>query len=224
MKVAIISDTHGQHNLLKIPQGIDLLISCGDFSIYGLKHEYEDFRNWCLDVSPMTLVCPGNHEKYVKKFLGKNGVVDHTYKANERVFKLVANKLARVKGLKIWCHSWTPEYPPGSDWAWQLPRESRDLEEKVGRIPSSIDFLVSHGPPGGFLDKVRNGRAGCKFLTNHLMHLQKKPKYVVFGHLHEGWDNSREFKAGNTSYINVACVTDNHCIRPDAPVILEVES
>ena len=43
MKIAIISDTHGKWNKLKIPE-CDILISCGDYSFRGEPHMIRDFH------------------------------------------------------------------------------------------------------------------------------------------------------------------------------------
>ena len=70
-------------------------------------------------------------------------------------------------------------------WAFTLER-GKALKEKWRKIPEGIDFLVTHGPPLGYLDDLaRGGNAGCLDLLYEIKH-RIKPKYHVFGHIHEG--------------------------------------
>ena len=45
MKIIAISDTHGLHHNVKIPQA-DLLIHAGDVTEYGMEEELIDFLDW----------------------------------------------------------------------------------------------------------------------------------------------------------------------------------
>ena len=51
---------------------------------------------------------------------------------------------------------------------------------------AGIDVLVTHGPPIGHGDECEGGhRAGCVDLLAEVQN-RIKPKYHVFGHVHEG--------------------------------------
>lgn len=53
-------------------------------------------------------------------------------------------------------------------------------------IPSDTDILVTHTPPVGHGDLCCSGvRAGCVELLSTVQN-RVKPKYHVFGHIHEG--------------------------------------
>jgi len=53
-------------------------------------------------------------------------------------------------------------------------------------IPSDTDILVTHTPPIGYGDLCCTGvRAGCVELLSTVQN-RVKPKYHVFGHIHEG--------------------------------------
>ena len=70
-------------------------------------------------------------------------------------------------------------------WAFTLER-GKALREKWKKIPEGIDFLVTHGPPLGYLDDLaKGGKAGCLDLLYEIKH-RVKPKFHVFGHIHEG--------------------------------------
>ena len=70
-------------------------------------------------------------------------------------------------------------------WAFTLKRGDA-LRKKWQQIPEGIDFLVTHGPPLGYRDNLANGgKAGCLDLLYEIKH-RVKPKYHIFGHIHEG--------------------------------------
>lgn len=75
--------------------------------------------------------------------------------------------------------------PEFCDWAFNLPRGD-SCQAKWDLIPDKVDILLTHGPPLGHGDLLQGGgRSGC---VNLLYTIQQrvKPKYHVFGHIHEG--------------------------------------
>lgn len=57
---------------------------------------------------------------------------------------------------------------------------------KWNQIPDDTDILLTHGPPLGHGDLVRNGdHVGCVELLSTIQQ-RVRPKYHVFGHIHEG--------------------------------------
>ena len=57
---------------------------------------------------------------------------------------------------------------------------------KWNLIPEDTDVLITHSPPLGFGDLCSTGiRAGCVDLL-HSVQNRVKPKYHVYGHIHEG--------------------------------------
>lgn len=75
--------------------------------------------------------------------------------------------------------------PEFGNWGFNLKRGDECLK-KWNLIPEDTDILITHSPPLGYGDLVCSGvRAGC---TELLATVQKrvKPKYHVFGHIHEG--------------------------------------
>lgn len=75
--------------------------------------------------------------------------------------------------------------PEFCDWAFNLPRGDKCLE-KWKAIPTDTDILITHGPPIGHGDLcMTRERAGCVDLL-HEIQTRIKPKYHVFGHIHEG--------------------------------------
>lgn len=69
-----------------------------------------------------------------------------------------------------------------------MPRGEACLS-KWEMIPSDTDILVTHTPPVGHGDLCCSGvRAGCVELLSTVQN-RVKPKYHVFGHIHEGTAN-----------------------------------
>ena len=73
-------------------------------------------------------------------------------------------------------------------------------------IPKDIDFLITHGPAWGYLDRGM----GDKYLF--LAMGTARPKYHIFGHIHED-GLKREAMLGGTTYLNVAYFEYLHSIR-----------
>ena len=62
VRVACISDTHGKHRGMRVPDA-DLLIHAGDFTHFGKKRDVEDFNEWLGTLPHRTkIVVNGNHE------------------------------------------------------------------------------------------------------------------------------------------------------------------
>lgn len=49
LKIVAISDTHGQHRSLKLPNG-DVIIHAGDVSRSGRPEQIQDFLDWFADL------------------------------------------------------------------------------------------------------------------------------------------------------------------------------
>ena len=79
----------------------------------------------------------------------------------------------------------TPWQPEFGGWAFNLKR-GEECVRKWNLIPEDTDVLITHSPPLGFGDLCSTGiRAGCVDLL-HSVQNRVKPKYHVYGHIHEG--------------------------------------
>jgi len=116
-----------------------------------------------------------------------------------------------ICGLKIYGTPWQPEY---GRWAFNLKRGEECLE-KWNQIPSDTDVLITHSPPLGFGDLCSTGvRAGCVDLL-HTVQRRVKPKYHVYGHIHEGYGVRSD---GKILFINASTCDINY--RPCNPAIV----
>ena len=64
-------------------------------------------------------------------------------------------------------------------------------------IPADVDFLITHGPAYSYLDRD----LGCKQLF--LSVASARPKYHIFGHVHEE-GLQRKAMLGGTTFLNVS--------------------
>jgi len=209
MKIFAISDTHGKHEQVVIPQGTDMLIHAGDFSNTKLpvmnSNEVNLFLIW-LEQQPVKykVIIAGNHDTsiesrlFTKKDFKDRGII---YLEHESI---------EIEGIKIFGSPYTPEY---NNWAFNRSRN------KLGRIwdsiPDDTDILITHAPPKGILDsasrdKNNHEHAGCSALLKRVLKIQ--PKIHIMGHLHDNEDNLNNgtFKLLNyrTIFANVSCVRD----------------
>lgn len=177
MKIAAISDIHGQlpdHNM--IPDCDALLIAgdiCGGGNAYFQNQWLNTQFRWWLNQLPMPVFgVAGNHDwpfYEIPNEVPKD--LNWTYLEDSSV---------EFEGLKIYGTPWQKVF---YDWAFNL-KES-ELAQKWSMIPDDTDILIAHGPPKFFGDLVVEGtHEGSPSMLERI--IQVKPKLVVFGHIHNG--------------------------------------
>ena len=195
MKIVAISDTHGYHNNINIPDG-DILIHAGDVTRYGEIHELSDI-NYFFHKQPhkYKILIAGNHDICFERQLSetKELLNSVTYLQDESIC---------IEGINIYGSPWQPWF---RDWSFNLQRGPQ-LKEKWDMIPENTDILITHGPPFGILDKTKfRDNAGCKELKLAIDRI--KPKLHIFGHIHEAYGkyikNSTNTTCINASICNV---------------------
>lgn len=195
MKIVFISDTHGRHNLLDLPDG-DLIIHAGDVSSRGTRDEVTEFLSWFkkLDFKHKIFIA-GNHDF----FFELAETEDIKALISDNVIYLNDNGV-EVEGLNIWG---SPIQPWFNNWAFNRKR-GKEIKEYWNKIPNNLDILITHGPPKGILDKTISGESvGCEDLYNTI--LEVKPKVHVYGHIHEayGEESRHGVRFINASVLNV---------------------
>lgn len=124
------------------------------------------------------------------------------------------DELIELYGLKIYGTPWQPEF---CKWAFNVPRGESCLE-KWDQIPADIDLLISHTPPLGHGDLCCSGvRAGCVELLSTVQQ-RVKPKYHVFGHVHEGYGITSD---GKIIYVN-ASTCDINYLPHNNPIVFDI--
>ena len=211
MLISFISDTHTHTpDVNKMVEGRDMIIHAGDISYRGTTKEVENALDWFsnLDFKHKILV-PGNHD-----FLFEVDFNKALTMCQSRGITVLIDSMIEVEGIKIWGSPITPWF---HNWAFNRFRGS-SIQAHWDKIPEGIDILVTHGPPAyiGSLCETQEGEdVGCQDLYNAIRRV--KPKYCVFGHIHEGY-GMREFdgiKYINASYLNRAYKPTNLPIEID---------
>ena len=173
--ILAFSDTHGNHRRLQVPEDADIIICAGDAVEDDLKGvEYDDFIAWFASLpAKWKLFVPGNHE-LAFDLDQADGV---TRKFKDAGITVLQDAVEDCDGVII-----------GS-----ISGNARIADED---IPNDLDIFVTHYPPYGILDE----NLGSPELLNFV--LKAKPKWHLFGHLHE--TEGQLFQLGRTICQNIS--------------------
>lgn len=210
MKIWHISDTHTFHELLQIPEGIDMVIHSGDCSNprdpYNNEPEVRRFIDWFGDLPiKHKIYVAGNHDTSIEKGL----VTDDDF--DQKRIHYLENETIEIEGIKIFGSPHTPTF---GQWAFMKARHKLDTIWQIA-IEDDTNIIVVHGPPRGMLDLSydRDGRmeyCGDKSLMNKVKELE--PKLMLFGHIHNCDDiinaGTRTIPGLDTIFSNGSVVTD----------------
>jgi Icc-related predicted phosphoesterase len=207
IRIVCISDTHGLHSQLKVPDA-DVLIHAGDFMRSGRDfNEIFDFNQWLGHLPHKhKIVIAGNHDLLFEAFpeAAKARLTNATY---------LENSGAAVLGLNFWG---SPVQPAFNNWAFNVDRGA-PIRKYWARIPDTVDVLVTHGPPFGILDKtdILAPHLGCVDLAEAVARV--KPGLHVFGHIHGGYGQEKGPKS--TQSVNCAALDEKYALANNAIVI-----
>ena len=204
-----ISDTHGFHKQLQVPEKVDIIIHSGDCSNqrnHVLNYsEVADFLDWYQTINcKHKIFCAGNHDGSIESGMFRR------YDFEKRGITYLCNESVTIEGLNIWGSPMSPSF---GDWSFMRKREK--LYDLWQTIPEDTDILVTHTPPKGVLDlsEDREGKlemCGCKALLKRVMVV--KPKLHLFGHLHTGHElintGIRRYNMFETIFSNASAVED----------------
>lgn len=192
MKIICLSDTHSKHKNFedKLPLDADMIIHAGDITRVGSAAGVQDFLNWYSRLPyKHKIFIAGNHDYALQE--EKNLI-----RFPENVIYL-ENSSVTIEGIKIWG---SPVCAHDEDWAFNY----NEFERRVmyNKIPNDANIIVSHNPPFEIMDRISmlKMRKGCKILRDKITEI--KPKYVIFGHVHEG---AGVQVIDDITYINTAC-------------------
>lgn len=195
MKICAISDSHGQHEKLTIPE-CDVLIHAGDFSSFGKWNDTIDFLKWFSEQPAKNhILIAGNHDQ--QPFINFSDFVNIIVKTN--IIYLQDDKI-EIEGIKFYGSPWTP---PFNDWFFMATEIQ--LKQIFSSIPKDIDVLITHGPARGILDQTYHangdleGNWGSINLKDKIKEL-KIPTHIC-GHLHDGYGSYTDYI---TNYYNVS--------------------
>lgn len=152
----LLSDTHGKHRLIEIPENIDIVIHCGDICEDGNLEEISDFFKWYSALPiPSKLFVHGNHDLpfELDPEVSRQLIPRNVLWLNDESILLRGIRIKAVSPFFFY--------------------HEIDMTEKV-------DILLSHYPPDGILDDG----FGIKELKGYVNKIQ--PTYHAFGHNHSG--------------------------------------
>lgn len=199
LKIVVISDTHEQHDKIKIPP-CDILFHAGDISRFGSRSKIRPFAEWFSKQPARYKICiAGNHDIGLAKY----SEWGPTTFGNLGISYLQESSVV-VEGIKIYGMPWVPKFGP---WAFMAERGSQALAEHIAKIPDNTDVLLCHGPPNGYVDANSFGyHVGCELLLDRIKKV--KPKLVCCGHIHESY--GVEYTDFGTTVVNAAQVNLLH--------------
>lgn len=168
------SDTHGMYRRLSIIADADILISAGDACEGFNPADLEDFSDWYTSIpAKLRIFVPGNHNRIFNQ---------EPARARNLIpggVVYLENEGIEFDGIKF----------------YSVP--ARPYLKTPVTIPSDVDFLITHGPAYSYLDRD----LGCKNLF--LSVASARPKYHIFGHVHEE-GLQRKAMLGGTTFLNVS--------------------
>jgi Icc-related predicted phosphoesterase len=190
IKLSIISDTHTKHRGIEkesLPGG-DILIHGGDLMNSGYdEDDIWSFMEWYSTRPYQNIIfIAGNHDR---KFQKDPARIKEILEEYPNVIYLedshVDIPFEDGTNAKIYGSPWQPEF---CNWAFNLPREGKELQEKWDSIPDDTDIVITHGPARGILDvsgaPYNEPDLGCPLLRKRLDVM--KPKIHICGHIHGG--------------------------------------
>lgn len=216
MRIVALSDTHGFHKRLQVPDG-DLLIHGGDFSMRAKGHEVLEFAKWIKSLPhPHKIVIAGNHDMACE---------GHDDWAKETFAPAIYlnHESCEVEGYRIFGSPFSSAIYDPSPWFFDYQRFGPRSQELWNQIPENLDVLITHSPPYGLGDKVHEAHKGEDPHVGDLNLFNRVksvlPRIHIFGHIHEGygrytidaWNYTR-----TTLFYNV-CVCDGH-YKPVNPI------
>ncbi|MGL5957432.1 MAG: metallophosphatase domain-containing protein [Phocaeicola sp.] len=208
MKIIFISDTHGKHHQIELPEG-DMIIHSGDISGRGRVNEVEDFLGWFTSLDyKYKIFIAGNHDFYFE-----NKSQNFIQELMPKGVYYLCDSSVEIGGFRIYGSPITPFF---YNWAFNRHR-GNDIKRYWDVIPDGTDILITHGPAYGILDRTVGGdNVGCEELLSAIK--SKKPRYHLFGHIHEGYG---VFEEDGTIFINGSSLDEND-LTVHAPITIEM--
>jgi Icc-related predicted phosphoesterase len=201
MRIVCISDTHGFHRKLDVPDA-EILIHAGDFMTHGRAIvEIDDFNTWLANLPHKhKIVVAGNHDKLfeAEPKLARSRLSAAIYLEQSAV---------TLDSIHFWGCPVTPVLP---HMAFAVARGQAG--KYWDKMPAETDVLITHGPPFGIFDKedICSEHMGCMQLNKAVQRV--RPRLHIFGHIHGG--RGREEGPNGTSFVNCAALSGNRLFPP----------
>lgn len=226
MIITTISDLHGEFPVLP---GGDVLIIAGDCTSNDTVPAWNDFYDWLDNQKYRKIfIVAGNHDNFLKSACKSDDSIleflEQEGEGVDRNISYLCDSGEKFEGVYFWGSPWTLWFRGINPHCKAFTGREGDLSDKFDAIPDCVDVLITHSPPFGILDQVLDYHTGSVRNCGSSSLLQNihrvKPKYHVFGHIHEHGGKSvvikhPEFDAGNnTNCVNVSQVDESYIFRP----------
>ena len=218
-RIVVISDTHGMHLNLSIPDG-DILVHCGDFCNHGTYKDAVKFLGW-FQTHPHKhkIFIAGNHDLVLEQG-SYNDITALTEVMLNSNTHYLNDSGVRLHGLNFWG---SPVQPRFFNWAFNRDRGA-DIKKHWDKIPEDTDFLITHGPPYGILDEAPRqigfDHVGCKDLRVAVEKI--KPRIHAFGHIHYSGGQTYSMVGCPTTCVNAAMADEEYRITR-RPLVLDLD-
>lgn len=213
MKITAVSDLHG--NLINI-EPCDTLLICGDISPLEIQRDhiqmtkwfFNEFQNW-ISLLPCdkVILTPGNHDFWFEKFITQ----PRTY-LFDKLTILIDGDCSILYSDEFYGDNRIPKYitiygTPQCRYCghWAYMNNSEELHRHYQGIPYNIDILMCHDAPNiGHVGIETHNRDVMDFSNKILGYAitEKKPNYVICGHVHEGAHELKEIDVVDASNIS----------------------
>jgi len=239
IKIVHISDLHGKHEELNIPE-CDVLICSGDVgNVRTTLNELNLFLIW-FEKQParLKIFVAGNHDVLLDKYFAKKQgdsiaimLAEQKYQDAKKLIeayniKYLEDKDYCFEGIKFYGSPYSPSF--GDNWGFNADRGNK-IKTIWGKIPSDVDVLITHTPVYKILDKVEDKQkrypdedtnVGCQDLLNVIKKRLTKLKLHCSGHIHEQY-GVVHIKISNTRSIlfSNGAVVKNEYDKDQQPII-----
>jgi predicted phosphodiesterase len=175
LRIVAISDTHGLHGRLVLPEQADILIHCGDFADKGSEEDIYSFRSWLREQTqfPEKIAITGNHDRDADNPHRYN--LKEIFSQEKDVHLLQDEAVVCADGrLRIYGASWET----CEDDSFRLPEHNKQDQRQP-----LVDIYLSHVPPF-----VPEAESKALKWSSKLAALIRKNRIRVClnGHLHWG--------------------------------------
>jgi Icc-related predicted phosphoesterase len=189
IKICCLSDTHQNHNNIKMPDKIDMMIYAGDFTNWktSKKNSVDDFLDWFKKINAKykILVC-GNHELYFNS-LKKKELEEMIEDLKKNNIFFLDNNFVIVPDINLNIYGFPQTIKRNIFYmadAYEVKGQKMN-EICNKKFDKKMDILVTHSPPLKILDKTyKNKNIGSLAILEDLI-LRVKPKIHIFGHNHD---------------------------------------
>lgn len=243
MQICHISDTHGYHELIKVPK-CDVLIHTGDVGRRTTVAELMQFLVW-MEKQPADkkIFIGGNHDICLDKdwvrreklkgsvegLLAEQHYRDAKILISSYDIKYLEDREYVYQGVKFYGSPYSCSFHRHS-WVFNADR-GQEISRIWSKIPSDVDVLLTHTPVYDTFDDVgeykeENGdsHAGCKDLFTVMKKRLFNLKLHCSGHIHDQYGVI--YKAvSNTRRVlfsNGAVLTNKYKLLIDKPLIITI--